>query len=386
MTLARVVASSLQHPEGRVALKQALDASPYREHKLSVRSLVLKHGGSFVDQGAERLSLAPAMLRALVDSTVDLEMYMPVDQHREQWTADESLLVAFQLSEQDPVWAFDTSGNLTQLSLEAPPTIPTLVLVGRETDFERDGGRVAHAEVDCELDPEACTNDGGGGAGGSGTGNISSLLYAKNIYLENLHEPWTRGDPELEFHVTGIVSGTTVGSVSCSSKDGNVLWFPNDTRKSWDMNGHFYSDSVLVATPQDLVAGVDSAKSIELWEDDHETCETKDNSDWWTNRRGSVLSGYLVPIALLVGADCAGGPCDILTLGTALFGQPALEYWLSGQFFSDLFGGGDDHVGTLVLASKWNADHGDNVTSTHAIVLNNARVGTVDLYIVPPSP
>ena len=75
-----------------------------------------------------------------------------------------------------------------------------------------------------------------------------------------------------------------------------------------------------------------------------------------------------------------------LFVGSAPLVGLAVTFWISGVFFSQVFGKGDDHVGTLVLASRWNADHNDSVTATHAVVLDNQRVGTVDLVVVEPTP
>jgi hypothetical protein len=367
-------------------LQRALADSPFKEHKLSVRRFFAGAGTRVVDRAARRTSLSSAQFRSLVDSTVDLELYMPVKEHRASWNGSAGVLVAYQLTEGDPLRAYDPAGQVRELSLEAPPATPTLVLVESETNFEHAPVREGYMIADCETYPELCAGEGGGGGGGGGSTPPTSLLYAKNFHLDDLHEPWNRGDPELEIHVTGLKADSTVGTISCSSKDGNLVWAPFDMRKAWNMDGHYYSDSVLVATPSDLVAGGDSSKTIELWEDDNEACTTHDNSDWWTKQKAFVLSGVLVPTSILVRGECQTLVCEILELGSYVFGPAAVEYWVSGRFFSVLFGMGDDQVGTLVLASQWNADHGDNVTTTHAVVLDGQRVGTVDLFIVPPTP
>jgi hypothetical protein len=81
-----------------------------------------------MERAAEHALLSSTHFGALVDSTVDLELYMPVREHWTTWNGDAQLLVAFQLTTEDPVLAFDVQGGERELSAETPPEIPTLVV------------------------------------------------------------------------------------------------------------------------------------------------------------------------------------------------------------------------------------------------------------------
>jgi hypothetical protein len=52
------------------------------------------------------------------------------------------------------------------------------------------------------------------------------------------------------------------------------------------------------------------------------------------------------------------------------------------NFWSALWGDGDDFIGQTVLSSVWNAATGDSVTAKYVVVLNHSKVGTMDVTAV----
>jgi hypothetical protein len=182
-------------------------------------------------------------LRALLESLpTPLELYMPVDEHREQWTGTSDLMVLGELSEDVAPVAYTLDGVEVRLSQEAPPATPVLALVPVETDFsetldetyqnvdERGGhaigtySRVLPAEptfnMDAYCDPETAIEpcDGGGGGSGGGSGELTGdprgldvQEYITHMRTWNDHEPWWKDDPEFTIFVAGTseMSGYT---------------------------------------------------------------------------------------------------------------------------------------------------------------------------------
>jgi hypothetical protein len=147
--LAQEVAMALQYPEVRAAVYQDLRASPFKENKVHLRSYLQGEGRPLLDRvAASKGVTSEAALRTL-DSLVDLEFYMPVKEHWLTWDASEALLVASDLSDDDDVLpaVFDLKGDpWPNVSYEAPPTVPTLVLVPVETDFSKPPSSVVSHE------------------------------------------------------------------------------------------------------------------------------------------------------------------------------------------------------------------------------------------------
>ena len=92
--LARRLALALAEPGFRAYVKEALDRSPVREHKLQLQHFL---GRSAAGPGP-RSPGAPAKRESSVDtdarSTVALEVYLPVAAHRASWSGGEDILVA----------------------------------------------------------------------------------------------------------------------------------------------------------------------------------------------------------------------------------------------------------------------------------------------------
>lgn len=124
--LARSLAVALGEDPGlRSRLRDALAASPYPEGKLEFSALVADE--SFGLSAA--MDGEPGRTAAMLDSIIDLELYLPVPDHR-NWQGDDRLLVASLLSDNfGTVSAFDLTGAEVAVADDEPPEIPTLALV-----------------------------------------------------------------------------------------------------------------------------------------------------------------------------------------------------------------------------------------------------------------
>src|SRR2546422_7273791 len=112
--LARSLALALGDPAFRAHVKDELDRSPFREHKVSFQRFLAAgrgSGGGALATMARRSGLATADLARAADRAIPLEMYLPVPEHRRIWTGDANVLVATAVADHDPPVAFDEIGR-----------------------------------------------------------------------------------------------------------------------------------------------------------------------------------------------------------------------------------------------------------------------------------
>ncbi|MDT8341178.1 MAG: hypothetical protein RQ751_06670 [Longimicrobiales bacterium] len=224
--VARLVAVALSDPEARAALQRDLAASPHREKKLHLSSYLnspranrllsrarMSNGGN--EGVLTRLPLLP-----------DLEIYMPVRSHRRRWDGGVDLLVAVQLEEEEAPVGFRLDGSQVELDLDAPPETPTIVLVPNETrDLEQltayaltSGSEAALLDGECDPTTQILECDEPGSTFPNNDpqfekpapGSLPEGFYFGQMRIWDKHEPWTRGEPELEIHVTGTQYGAWV--------------------------------------------------------------------------------------------------------------------------------------------------------------------------------
>jgi len=212
--VARAVALALQDQGLRSRLLNDMRDSRVREHKLEFRRYLRgASGGILLAKMAARSGLSRSRLLSELDALKPLEFYFPVREHRQSWHGGADLLVAAQLRESDKPIGFDLTGESIALSLDAAPTVPTVVLVPVETDFTAPtssgtGDAIAVRQTANDCDPSAiqpCGDDPG--SGGPGPGPYPTGIFFNQMVVRDFHEPWTRGDPELEVWL----SGTQVG-------------------------------------------------------------------------------------------------------------------------------------------------------------------------------
>lgn len=126
------LAIALRRPVFRRQVADLLRSSPEREGKIAFSQLVRAHGRFarlLEDSGGVNVD---ALLRDLDGVGAPIEVYLPIESQRRAWRGEDEFLVAAQLEPGTPPVGFDGYGSMIQLSLEAPPSKPTLVLVPAE--------------------------------------------------------------------------------------------------------------------------------------------------------------------------------------------------------------------------------------------------------------
>lgn len=242
--LARSLAVALgEDPALRSRIRDAIAASPYAEGKLEFSALV--DDESFGLSSA--MDAEPGRTAAALDSIIDLELYLPVPEHR-SWRGDDRLLVASLLSDNfGSPSAFDLTGVEVPVG-DQPPTTPTLALVPAETDFSRAPTASRNA-----LSEPARMSGGGG-------------IYMTSSYLTDTHEHWLNGSPEIAVHVP--VYDQAGDSAVWSSCAGDGL--PSASDHYFDQNDNSWSGNVMIAS-QSVVE--DEQYEVHVWEDDWDRCD-----------------------------------------------------------------------------------------------------------------
>ena len=108
--LARRVALALADREFRHRLKQDLDRSPVREHKLHFQRYLFDRQGR-AGAMARAAGESPAAVELDAGRSSALEMYFPVPEHRAAWSGDDNILVATTEGERLPPVAYTPEGR-----------------------------------------------------------------------------------------------------------------------------------------------------------------------------------------------------------------------------------------------------------------------------------
>jgi hypothetical protein len=298
-----------------------------------------------------------------VQSVRPLEFYMPVPSHRSRWTGGGDLLIVSQLEDSSRMVAFNLNGDEVAVSRDAPPSTPTLAIVPGETRFDRpmslaeaknmdDAGGNAIGTLTQRPLKVSRLDECGDNCGGGGSSYYPAGFYMTFSRIVDMGEPWTKGDPEIEVHVHGPVSGGNAQygeDLACSGE--HAL-----PERSFDQDNAFWNGSVLIWTKtqaESFNAEFPEGHQILFWEDDDTPCTLKFDK--------SALRDALLSIGSWVGGAAlkAGG---FGTIGVGLI----LSSFLANAYTSaDWLTSNDDFLGALTPA----AAHGDNWSDANHTLL-----------------
>lgn len=362
LEIAELVARSLEDATIRQQVKRAMRDAPHLEHKLAVGPFLQSPaGGVLLSAMARNGDRNPSEVMDLLRRVRPLEMYMPVDRHRETWTGTPDVVVATLLDDHTIPAGFRTSGEPYRFeSAEEAPDVPVLAVVPRETNFDRPidrskfenvddaGGRAvgsyrpASTQVSAELEecgPQALRDcSSGGGGGGTDWSSYPTGVYMTKVHIPDDYEGFAKGDPEFETHLQAPMDDPSVAE---------DLWCAAESEASsgfsfYNQDDSFFEGPVLVAdsaTHAEFVSryGTDDiGMSVVSWEDDDTRCEIKADEDRLENMIEAVAAAY--PSVSSVIADVSVG--GVLTaLPVAKEAVMAIASWLKSN---------DDVIGTRV--------------------------------------
>jgi hypothetical protein len=302
--IARRLARALADPAFRLRLKQTLDQSPVREHKLHFQRLVTEGGQPMAADLARLTGGGVSAVAAEALAAPGLELYLPVAEHRARWSGGGNVLVATALHDHEAPVAFDVSGRRQVLSPDRPPATPVLALVPVETDF---GPRRSGIGEQVEVCPYGGAAGATGGVvpaacGGAGGGGTSPGLWMSGASFVGTFEGWLKGDPEFEVHVLGQ-AGTTdsLKDFQCAGEKQAVPYY-------FDQNGTTWSGNVLLLSQTQI----DSYKQqhpgqsfrVVVIEDDDTACQIKLDADRFKTMINTIDTYYR---ALTGGRDTTTG-------------------------------------------------------------------------------
>lgn len=277
--LARRLARALSDPAFRLRLKQDLDRSPVREHKLHFQRLVTAGARPAAAEIARATGAPSAAVTSEALAAPALELYLPVPAHRARWTGDANVLVATALHDHEAPVAFDPSGRRRVLDPDTPPDTPVLALVPVETDFDPAESRVGESATEVcpqtvggapasEVQAQACQGTGGG--------TPTPGLWMTAAWFVGTFEGWLKGAPEFEVHMLGQAGATdSLKTYQCAGeKQPSPYWF--------DQNSTTWTGSVLLASQ----GQIDTYKQqhpgqnmrLVVIEDDDTACQIKIDS------------------------------------------------------------------------------------------------------------
>ena len=220
--LTRDLALGLADQAARNKVLADMRQSTVREHKLEFRSYLLSDRGStLLSSAAGRSGKSPGEIIALAEAVRPLEFYMPVVAHRTTWQGEPQLLVAGEIEESEVPIGFALDGFPVALSRDRPGSIPTLALVPVETDFRdaglspnltrmsaTDGPRLVIQPPDC--DPNDCTCTGDCSPPPPPPPPRPAGMYMDKMVIRDAHEPWIRGQPELDIIFWAEIPGAYI--------------------------------------------------------------------------------------------------------------------------------------------------------------------------------
>lgn len=239
----------MEDDELRAQVHHALVSSPFPENKLHLRT-TLRSDWDDLSQRIVSLTERAAPLDALFDSLIDLEIYLPVPEHRESWDGEPDLLVAFATDDSAPPQGFLIGGEAVKIPVDAPPRTPMLILTRAERSFA-DVPERSEASIDILSNGPTAGQSGG-----------SLLMTALSI--TGSWEPYWRGAPEFEVHlfVQDGASGDLV-DVACAGEQMTGSRYFDYNNDPW----YIWQGSVLIGTEAEVTSADDKIK-VQVWERD----------------------------------------------------------------------------------------------------------------------
>ena len=323
--LARSMALALGDPAFRAHVKQQLDRSPFREHKLPFQRFLVADGGRGAAALARGTGVATTDLTRDANRAMPLEMYLPVPEHRRAWKGGDDILVATAVGDHEAPVAFDVHGNRRLLDAERPPATPVLAVVPVETDFS--------------VAPNICllslTCGGGGGGGGGTPPPPPPGLYMTKSHFVDDFEGWLKGDPEFEVHILGQKGQTdSLTDYQCAGEKQPTPYYFDQNGLDWSGNVQLFSKVQL-----DAYNAAHPGQNIRVFvvEDDDTACEIKADKNLLNDAIKAIDGAYK---AITAGNDSS-------SLGTKVY-KHANAFQKLWAALASLINTNDEIVGNAV--------------------------------------
>jgi hypothetical protein len=348
--LTRRLALALAEPGFRAYVKNALDRSPVREHKLHLQHFLGRSGGRARAALATGAGEAESSVEADARSTIALEVYLPVAAHRASWNGGEDILVATAREDGEVPVAYDTRGHRRLLDPRTPPATPVLAVVPVETDFSSDSIGLMVRE----------NEEGGGGTGGVAPAPAPPAgLYMTYSHFVQDFEGWLKGSSEYEIHILGQSGASdSLTSYQCVGQHAGGYYAFDQNNLDWTGNVLLFTQSQLSAYK---TAHPNQNVRILAIEDDDGACQIRLDGNRFKTFQTALQNAYP---NLTGGKDSTSGLTRIFKRANALQRILRAAYsWLTSQ--DDLIGNAieDSVVGEYRSGANWIVRGESNVTN-----------------------
>ncbi len=356
--LARRFALALAEPGFRTYVKDALDRSSIREHKIHLQRFLGGAGGRARAALARGSGDGESSVDADARSTIALEVYLPVAAHRATWTGGEDILVATAREDGDVPVGYDTRGRRRLLDPRTPPSTPVLAVVPVEADFSADSIGLMLPEDDVGG------TGGGGGGGGTGGGGTTTPTPTSGLYMTFAHfsqdfEGWLKGGPEYEIHILGQSGASdSLTSYQCVGEHAGGAYVFDQNNLDWTGNVLLFSQPQLTAY---RTAHPNQNVRILALEDDDGACQIRLDGNRFKAFQTALQTAYP---NLTGGKDSTSGLARIFKRANALQRILRAAYsWITSQ--DDLIGNAieDTVVKEYHSGANWIVRGEGNVTN-----------------------
>jgi hypothetical protein len=229
-----------------------MSSSPVNGGKLYFSAYLRGEGAPLLRAMTQAGKVSEAYVFQLLNAMPALEIYLPVDEHRAQWTGGDDLIVAASLDEENAPFGVRLDGQLVRLSVETPPSTPTVAIVPAESfnDFGaaydwalRKAGEAAR--------PNRSTGSAIGGPSFSTSAaeatcpydaHVSNPTWQRNLDVEeymscvrawNDHEPWWKDDAEFSVMITGTSNTDNQAELTNNFNIPPEVWTNSGGTGSW---------------------------------------------------------------------------------------------------------------------------------------------------------
>jgi hypothetical protein len=267
--VSRALAMSLERPEARKAVRDAMRASTLNEHKLELQPFLATPGGQTVLAAMAAESGTPrAELEAAVAGLPLLDFYVPVGEQRRQWRATGNVAVVGTLAPVSaPYPAYGTDGE--RFGLDAAEGRKGTVLVAlhpAEPKAEREDVRTVGAgEVIQDAgERDAATARGRSpkepAEGGSVIASVPGQVYVQNMYTVYAcdyfcQDPVFGGSDQLELEFK-----TWIGGV-----ERKTYWYGVPTNGRWEYGINGWTGLTIRTDAPGYFENI----SVQIWESDN---------------------------------------------------------------------------------------------------------------------
>lgn len=320
--------------------------SPISEKKLHLQEYLTKSNPALLSEMARRLEIDPHTFARQLAQIQPLEIYLPVEAHRREWTGASSLIVvpaAFRDGEiarlSGEMTAYTIGGEARSISSAKPPSTPVLVLAELETDFARAVSGISEDVAKIEECNPGDPCDGEPPIPPCYSNNPNPTMIAicdVRLAAGYTWEHWTRGNPEYAMYVQAYdpAQQKYIITAACINED-----LPPGAGQ-WDMNAHIYTNRAPLMSVQALADarsfGGNREPLVFMWEDDNGSkCNfNPEGSHPFLNSQ----VGDNIRAGLFIGPAVAQAAPPV-----------ALAFWSVSAFLSWAATSSDDQVGTVVL-------------------------------------